>query len=386
MAFENPNQGRRLLPGMALACAYPLLRLALWILPRPRPPADARVVLFQSYQVGDFFMALPAIRRLHGSLPVTVLCRPDCAFALARLGIPAVPGGFPFQSRPGLRTFLASLAEAYRLRSRLGPEALDFHADPRTAFFLKLAGVRAVSTFRRPWGFFFDREFPLSPGARHQGEKDMDLAERFLASGSAGVPAAPSASAIPAAQAVPPASSIRIREGAGASVDPSPRTGGIVLSCWTRRPEKNWPLARWDLLLERLLATGREPKVLVPPDGDAEYAAFRRRWEGRAEFVEADLERIHDLVRGAAAAVATDNFLGHLAAGLGKPVFWINGSSDPSHVRPLGPGVEVVQVEPMPCRPCGHRCRNPVRLQCLAELHPGAVLPRLEAWLALNGL
>jgi ADP-heptose:LPS heptosyltransferase len=368
----NPNLRRRRLPALLLTAAYPAMAAALWALRAvsgPRASSEAAgVVLFQSYQVGDFFMALPAIRRLHGGLSVTVLCRPDCLFVLRRLGIPALACELPFLSRPTPKTFFASLRQAFRLRSRLGPVALDFHADPRAAFFLKVAGVRTVCGYRRPFAWFFDRLFPLSDRAVHQSEKDMDLASSFLE--SQGKHASYPSSVAPAP---------------GGSAAPGAPARGLLLSCWTRKEEKNWPLARWDETLDHLLAQGRRVTVIVPPDGGAEFRAFRARRRERVEFLEADLESVHDRAQGCEAVITLDNFLGHLGAYLGKPVFWINGSSDPAHVRPLGPRVAAVQADPMPCRPCGHRCNNPDRLKCLLELRSEAVLPRLDAWLAEGG-
>lgn len=372
----NPNLRRRKGPALLLAAAAPLLHAALWAL-RPRS-APSGVFLFQSYQVGDFFMALPAIRRLHRGMPVTVLCRPDCAFVLRRLGIPALPCVFPFLARPSLPSFFASLREARRLRGRLGGAALDFHSDPRTAFFLKLAGTREAISYRRPAARFFDRLLPLSPAAVHQGEKDMDLAMRFLEERGkhAGdvshelLKAGPSndpPGTLPDEPVPPPAAA------------PAATRYDLLLSCWTRKEEKNWPLSRWDEVLNLLLARGRRPAVIVPPDGDSAFRDFRARWDSRLEFIQGDLEEIHDRARDSAAVIALDNFLGHLGAHFGKPVFWINGSSDPEHVRPRG--AAVVQKDPMPCRPCGHRCINPVHLQCLLELRTTDVLPKLDAWL-----
>jgi ADP-heptose:LPS heptosyltransferase len=74
-----------------------------------------------------------------------------------------------------------------------------------------------------------------------------------------------------------------------------------------------------------------------------------------------------------------------MGAWLGKPVLWINGSSDPSHVAPRGPATVVVEVEPMPCRPCGHRCVNPVYKRCLLDLSPEGVIAAAAPWLAKLG-
>jgi ADP-heptose:LPS heptosyltransferase len=374
MHVDNPNLSRRRLPVLALALAYPWLRLFLLLARRNGAVADpGRVTLFQSYQVGDFYMALPAIRLLAGRIPVRVLCRPDCVFLLRGLGIEALPFPNPFPVEPGLSTFLSGLKGALALRSILGPTALDFHADPRTAFLLKAAGARRVRSFRRPFGWFIDGDFPIPADRLHQSEKDMAVAEGFLERAGAGnLPITDNTQVTPSAE----------RPG------PSAARAQLVVSCWTRRDEKNWPLESWSRLIDALSREGRSVCVIVPPDGDEAFRAFRERWRDQSgvEFLETGLEGIHRRVGSSGGVLCTDNFLGHMASYLGKPVFWINGSSDPVHVRPYGAGTEVVQSEPMPCRPCRHHCVNPVYKKCLLELSPDTVLSRVEAWLERNAL
>ena len=47
---------------------------------------------------------------------------------------------------------------------------------------------------------------------------------------------------------------------------------------------------------------------------------------------------------------------------------------------PQGPFTCCVQVEPMPCRPCDHRCVNPKRKECLETLRVE------EVWRAFEDL
>jgi ADP-heptose:LPS heptosyltransferase len=365
--------------------AYPWLRLFLLAARRPAAPEPAPVTLFQSYQVGDFYMALPAIRRLASAVPVRVLCRPDCAFLLRDLGIEAIPFPNPFPVRPGLGTFLTGLKHALALRTRLGPEAVDFHADPRTAFLLKAAGARRVHSFRRPFGWFIDRDFPIPGDKRHQSEKDLAVAEGFLAGRKAAAMGNLSDTVPAEARGGKPGSDPGADAAKGARSTAGPAKA-LLVSCWTRKDEKNWPLESWRKLIDGLLRAGRPVCIIVPPDGDAAFRNFRARWDGAVEFLETGLEGIHARARASAGILCTDNFLGHLGAHLGKPVFWINGSSDPEHVRPYGPRTEIAQSEPMPCRPCRHRCTNPVHKRCLLDLEPETVATRVERWLERHGI
>ncbi|HLU70303.1 MAG TPA: glycosyltransferase family 9 protein, partial [Fibrobacteria bacterium] len=131
---------------------------------------------------------------------------------------------------------------------------------------------------------------------------------------------------------------------APASPEPSASATLWLLSVWTRKAAKNWPLEHWDLLLQQLLDQGVECAVLLAPDGDEAFAQFRARWEGRVGFVSGSLGQIADTVRTVAGVIATDNFLGHMAGYYGKPVVWINMVSPAAQVMPRGP--RTIEVAP----------------------------------------
>lgn len=348
--------GRRGGPGLLLAIAWPLLKLFCLAAARRRGEPGT-LLAFQAYQVGDLYMALPALELLARHARVTVACRPGCEGVLRARGFDALPFPHPAFASSAPSAWVAGLKAAWALRGRASrcAEALDLNGDPRTAVMLKAAGCARTVSYRRPFAWCFDETFPAAPAGPRQGDKDWAVAAAWLA--RKGVPVPPRTLPAPAAAA----------------------SGPLLLACWTRKPEKNWPLGKWDAVLEWLSAEERSFAVLDAPDGDAAFAAFRSRWAGRARFLSADLAGIEAAVRDSAGVIGLDNFLGHMAASLGKPVLWINGSSDPDLVVPDGPATSIVQVDPMPCRPCGHRCVNPVHLQCLRTLEPDAVLSRLKA-------
>ncbi len=225
----------------------------------------------------------------------------------------------------------------------------------------------------------------------------------------------------------------------------------------TRKDTKNWPLAHWDALLQRLYHAHERFALVDVPDGGPEWKGFAQRWEQRIPLVRMalpDLWRaLHDPTQGITHVITLDNFFGHMAAYAGKRVLWLNGSSDPMAVRPLawepvlgaggergsaegggnGTGMdrsrngsekddrgrssddgakgivgvtdenienedgaaeyashwrlrrdgeaEVVQLEPMPCRPCGHRCTEARHAHCLSDLDVEVVWARVQAFL-----
>jgi ADP-heptose:LPS heptosyltransferase len=355
---ENPNLVRRPALGFLARVAAALSGLPLRLLRREKPATDDRLTVFACYMVGDFFMALPALRKLAAALPIQVVCRPDCASFVRDLGVPAVPFANAFFLERNLSSFFRTWPRAWRLREAVGGTvALDFDADPRTGFWMKVAGARRTVSYDRAHAEFFDELLPLPEHGVHQATRDLLIAGTFVERN------APPGAALP-----PPLEAADVAPGAP-----------WMISCWTRRDVKNWPLASWDVFLQGLAARGVPFQVLDAPDAGAEFEAFRARWSGRARFLRAPLAEIAEAVRRAPGVIATDNFLGHMAAYFGKPVLWINGSSDPLHVRPLGPATTLVQYEPMPCRPCGHRCVNPEYKACLRRLSPEAVESAFEA-------
>lgn len=336
----NLNLRRRTAPGLLAFALLAPLRPLLAPLRRPAR-ADAPVLVFASYMVGDLFMALPALKKLSAARPTLIACRPDCAAILKAEGLDPLPfdnAFFSARTRAGLARTLKSvraLRRAFASGERaVPPLAFDLDANPVTALWLRLAGLPRVISYRRPYGVLFDETFTLPAQARHQADRDAAVIDHALARSGAHPVSRADAEASPSVHgnAVPP----RVP-----SFNPQ---APWLLSVWTRKPAKNWPLSRWEELLGRLQDQGVECAVLLAPDGDEEYHRFLARWRGRVGMVSGSLHEIADAVRRAAGVIATDNFLGHMGGYYGKPVVWINRVSSTEQVLPRGP--RTVAVEP----------------------------------------
>ena len=330
----NPNLTRRPLPGLLVRLLTPILKPMLGTLQRRDNLAPGWIpgwTVYASYMVGDFFMALPALKHLKKSaardgLPLRVICRPDCAEFLAREGIEAIPFADAFRVRPGVGSFLRTARAARMLRGRLDDTVLDLDADPRTAFWLKLAGARTVS-YRRSFNALFDETFPLPEPSIHQADRDMRVVEEWVkrvGSEEWGVKSELKASPTPPSLTTQHSPLIT-------------SSAPWLISLWTRKAEKNWPLGHWEALLEGFVAEGIPFLILTPPDAGAAFLKFQQRWAGRAPFLRGSLTQIADAVRTGAGVIATDNFLGHMAGYYGKPVLWINLCSPAEQVEPRGP-------------------------------------------------
>jgi ADP-heptose:LPS heptosyltransferase len=326
----NLNLRRRPLPGLlALAASAPLRLLLLPF--RRRGAEDGAVTVFAAYMVGDFFMALPALKALARAARIRVLCRADCLVLLEREGITGIPFDNAFRVRPGLAAFGTTLRDALALRGRIGSVALDLDADPRSAFWLRVAGARRVISYRRAFGALFDETFMLPAGAVHQADRDLAVAEAFLRARGTHLASLDHPAGV-APDSVAPAMPPGMEAGA-----PQREHAPWILSVWTRKAAKNWPLENWSTFMERLRKEGVPFAVLHAPDGNTSWHAFRNGWRERVPFVEGTLEAIADRVRTSAGVVATDNFLGHMAGYYGRPVLWINLASPAAQVEPRGP-------------------------------------------------
>ncbi len=370
MDGRNLSSRRRLVPSIVLIIAYPVIRIVLWALKNLVGGSKKKVnsgqlpnlAVYQSYQVGDAFMALPAILLLKPHFTVTIICRPDCQGIFQNEGFQVVPHFNPFFAKPSPTTLWHSLQGAWKMRGQIPFLALDFDADPRTAFFLKVAGAGTTYSFARSFDWLFDKTFPLVSKPQHQLDKQLAVAEAFLRHKNLAFPKINGT----------------VNEITKSHVHPL----RILLSCWTWKNEKNWPLNYWDQIIISLIDSGCSIEIIVPPEGITVFQSFRLQWQSQVNFLEGDLDKIHLAAKAADGIVCTDNFLGHMGAYSGKPVFWINGSSDPAHVAPRGPRTQIVQVDTMPCRPCSHRCNNPIHKQCLIELVPEKVKMDLAQWLS----
>lgn len=358
----NRNVRRKPVPGLLALVLLAPLRPLLRLLRRPTVP-HAPAAVFASYMVGDLYMALPALKKAAADGRARVLCRPDCVSILEREGLDVLPFDNAFFARKSPATFLRTFRAAWTLRragARHGFASVvyDVDASPITALWMRIAGVPRVVSYRRAFGVLFDDTFPLPADAVHQADRDMAVADHIVSvhdaphvacAHGATAPIVPPTHAHPPRPAHPCAQSRSHPHGLPGTHTAEPESSPAwLLSVWTRKPAKNWPLESWDQLLEKLQGQGVECAVLLAPDGDDHYARFRARWEGRVGFVAGSLDRIADTVRTVAGVIATDNFLGHMAGYYGKPVVWINMVSPAAQVMPRGPRTIEVAPEPGP--------------------------------------
>ncbi|WP_163557866.1 lipopolysaccharide heptosyltransferase II [Halomonas sp. NO4] len=148
-------------------------------------------------------------------------------------------------------------------------------------------------------------------------------------------------------------------------------------------PAKQWPLAHFRELAERLVADGFEVRVLGGPK-DAEAG----------ETISADVAGVHnlcgktrladavDMLADCHQVVTNDSGLMHVAAAVGTRVQAVYGSSSPTYTPPLSGNAEIHYLA-LECSPCFERHCPLGHTRCLVDLSPLRLLQAIreaERW------
>lgn len=143
-------------------------------------------------------------------------------------------------------------------------------------------------------------------------------------------------------------------------------------------PAKQWPVAYFRELAEKLVAAGKQVWVLGgPKDSEAgtEIAA-----SGLADLHnlcgKTQLADVVDLLAATEAAVTNDSGLMHVAAAVGTKVHAIYGSSSPAFTPPLTDDAQVHYLQ-LDCSPCFKRTCPLAHTNCLQQIGVGQVLSLL---------
>lgn len=135
-------------------------------------------------------------------------------------------------------------------------------------------------------------------------------------------------------------------------------------------PAKQWPVAYFRELAEKLVAAGKQVWVLGGPK-DAE-AGTEIAASGLADLHnlcgKTQLADVVDLLAAAEAAVTNDSGLMHVAAAVGTKVHAIYGSSSPAYTPPLTDNAQIHYLQ-LDCSPCFKRTCPLEHTNCLAGIH-----------------
>ncbi|MBI3436447.1 MAG: glycosyltransferase family 9 protein [Proteobacteria bacterium] len=306
-------------------------------------PADARpiAVLVDREGLGDALMKLPmlrAIARAYPGRPIWWIAMHQTAMGeelapwvkpmIARVLSHACPTAPPRAMIGWLRTlprFELVLDTRTRVASVLMARAFLHHDD---GFFACLPGY-ALST-RRPPGRW--------RRPRNNALRALSLAQAAI---GAGADWRGTLEVGAAAQVL-----------AGERLPPGPRYVGLAPG--SREARKNWPIARFIDLAQRLSAASARPVFMIGPQ-ERDWLAMLRAAVPMAAFPEAEpvdpargvtrLEFAIALGQRLDAVVANDSGFGHLMAAIATPIVSLFGPSDAARWHPFTPTGVVIRAQ-----------------------------------------
>jgi heptosyltransferase-1 len=273
--------------------------------------------------MGDVLHALPAVTALRRALPEAhigwaieprwrALLSPELVDAVHE-----VPTRDWKEAPVSLRTLRQILALRREFRAADYDVAIDLQGSLRSAFLARLSGAPRVFGAAEP------RETPARTFYTHRvGLHQVSVVAQAveLVNAATGL----------ALQAVAPVVGA-VAEGVS--------TGGVafvLISPTAGWGAKQWPVAAYNELIERLEAAGHT--VLVNA-GQAEDPTAKAVARGtRARVVATSLADFITLTRGAALVIGGDTGPVHLAAALGVPTLALFGPTDPARNGPHFPG------------------------------------------------
>ena len=347
-----------------------------------------RILAVKLDHIGDFVIAIPALKRLQARFPhssLSLLAAPGSA-ALAQF-LPGIEEIIEFEfffPRSGLGQRSLSGEALAALRRRLAPYrfdlAIDLRKAPETRPILQMSGARWLAGFDHagmfPW-LDIVMEWEQDPAAmRKRSHVGDDLLRLVDAIATATVPS----------DAILPSASAAATEAARGSckrlVCIHPGVGSAI---------RQWPPPHFAALIDRLAAAHDVEIVLIGSDDEAPIAAeviahVQRRETVRSLAGEVSLRDLPALLARAALFVGNNSGPKHLAAGLGVPTVGIHsGTVDAREWGPTGANAVAIRRD-MVCSPC--YLSDPADCQrglaCLTELTPSDVYEVCRRMLAID--
>jgi len=145
-------------------------------------------------------------------------------------------------------------------------------------------------------------------------------------------------------------------------------------------PSKRWPARHFAALARKLAALGYAVWLFGSEKDRAIGEEITVASEGAATNLcgKTDLASAIDLLSLAEVVVSNDSGLMHVAAGVGRPVVALYGSSSPEHTPPLARSYRIVRTG-IECSPCFARECPLGHFKCMIELTPDRVAEEIQA-------
>jgi lipopolysaccharide heptosyltransferase II len=331
-----------------------------------------KILIVAPNWIGDALLAQPLFARLHEKLPgvvIDALAPPWTAPVLRRM--PEINEVIEAPFAHGELKLAARWRLGRSLRSRRYDEAIVL---PNTA---KSALIPFFADIPLRAGFVGEMRYGLLNLVHKLDEKRMPLmAERYaqLAEKPGTKPALP----LPQTGLVVGEVNLAIAlRRLGLS-----RTQPVVAFCPGAEygASKRWPARHFAALARKLAALGYAVWLFGSEKDRAIGEEISAASEGAATNLcgRTDLASAIDLLSLAEVVVSNDSGLMHVAAGVGRPVVALYGSSSPEHTPPLARSFRIVRTG-IECSPCFARECPLGHFKCMNELAPERVMEEIAA-------
>lgn len=157
----------------------------------------------------------------------------------------------------------------------------------------------------------------------------------------------------------------------------------IALCPFTTRPQKHWPEAHWQALMDRLLAAGFRLLVLGGPVDALQAQGLIGERAVDNLVGRASIAGSAAVIAGASAVVGVDTGLTHMGFAHRVPTIALFGSTRP--YLEIGELPGGVLYKGLPCSPCRRRPTCEGRFDCLVDITPEEVVNALKPWLLRGG-
>jgi ADP-heptose:LPS heptosyltransferase/GT2 family glycosyltransferase len=340
-----------------------------------------RILVIKLDHIGDFLLAMPAIRRLKQHFPaaeITVLAA-AAPLSLASLE-PAIDQVIEFNffhAESALGTLPYDEAATARLRAHLAAQRFDLAVDMRmhsdTRHLLQLSGATWLAGFDSGGRFgWLDIAVEWEVDRHRQPKRSHAASNLVLLADAVGNASGSTATALLPCLAAGGKRLVCVHPGAG-------------------NPIKQWPASSYAGLIDLLVADFDVDVLLIGNAGEAAVARDVMDHTAHAERVrsiagDVALADLPGVLLGCALFVGNDSGPKHLAASLGVPTVGVHSANiDAAEWAPLGPDAVAIR-RLVVCGPCylEHQSDCHRGLACLSGIRPQDVFRACRAVLGVR--
>lgn len=360
--------------------------------PPSREAAPLKILLIRLRLIGDVVLTTPIIRALRRAQPdarLTYLVEPSAAPVVARN--PHLNDVIVSPLLGGTARLREDARLALRLRRQRFDAVIDFHGGPRSSLLTWLSGapVRLGYTIKgRAWMYTSRIDRPRGHRARHSVLNQWDLLQAFVPGLAPPDPATDAVEMVEDPAAMGRVASHLLTWGF------QPSDALVVIHVGAGNEFRRWPEASFAEVAARLAAASPKRRIILTTGAAQAGRAEEVRRLAVARGVppssltvacDLDLAELRALVARAAVFVGGDSGPAHIASTTQTPMVVVFGPTTPMVWGPWrDPSLPtaIVDVGPLPCRPCDQRVCEPGDYRCLRGIGPEAVADAAERVMA----